>query len=49
MNDQGALFLSEFWNIPINSPAMQLVLLTCWKGQQWAEMMMREEKSFKFA
>jgi len=30
MNDQGALFLSEFWNIPINTPIRQkLALLTC--------------------
>jgi len=51
MNDQGALFLSEFWNIPINSPTMQkLALLTCaGRGPTMGGNDDAREKSFKFA
>lgn len=51
MNDEGALFLSEFWNIPINSPTMQkLALLTCaGRGPTMGGNDDAREKSFKFA
>ena len=51
MNDQGALFLSEFWNIPINSPTMQkLALLTCaGRGPTMGGNDEAREQSFKFA
>ena len=51
MNDQGALFLSEFWKIPINSPTMQkLALLTCaGRGPTMGGNDEAREKSFKFA
>ena len=51
MNDQGTLFLSEFWKIPINSPTMQkLALLTCaGRGPTMGGNDEAREKSFKFA
>lgn len=51
MNDEGVLFLSEFWKIPINSPTMQkLALLTCaGRGPTMGGNDEAREKSFKFA
>ena len=51
MNDEGALFLSEFWSIPINSPTMQkLALLTCaGRGPTMGGNDEARELSFKFA
>ena len=51
MNDEGTLFLSEFWNIPINSPTMQkLALLTCaGRGPTMGGNDEAREQSFKFA
>ena len=51
MNDKGTLFLSEFWNIPINSPKMQkLALLTCaGRGPTMGGNDEAREQSFKFA
>ena len=51
MNDEGTLFLSEFWKIPINSPTMQeLALLTCaGRGPTMGGNEEAREKSFKFA
>ena len=51
MNDEGALFLSEFWNIPINTPIRQkLALLTCaGRGPTMGGNKDAREKSFKFS
>ena len=51
MNDEGTLFLSEFWHIPINSPSMQkLALLTCaGRGPTMGGNDEAREQSFKFA
>ena len=51
MNDEGTLFLSEFWNIPINSPTMQkLALLTCaGRGPTMGGNDKAREQSFNFA
>ena len=51
MNDEGALFLSEFWNIPINTPIRQkLALLTCaGRGPKMGVNKDAREKSFKFS
>ena len=51
MNDEGALFLSEFWNIPINTPLRQkLALLTCaGRGPTMGGNKDAREKSFKFS
>src|SRR5210317_486469 len=51
MNDEGALFLSEFWNIPINTPIRQkLALLTCaGRGPTMGGNDEAREQSFKFA
>ena len=51
MNDEGALFLSEFWNIPINTPIRQkLALLTCaGRGPTMGGNKDAKEKSFKFS
>ena len=51
MNNEGTLFLSEFWKIPINSPTMQkLALLTCaGRGPTMGGNDEAREKSFKFA
>ena len=51
MNDEGALFLSEFWNIPINTPSRQkLALLTCaGRGPTMGGNKDAREKSFKFS
>ena len=51
MNDEGALSLSEFWSIPINSPTMQkLALLTCaGRGPTMGGNDEARELSFKFA
>ena len=51
MNDDGALFLSEFWNIPINTPIRQkLALLTCaGRGPTMGGNKDAREKSFKFS
>ena len=51
MNDEGTLFLSEFWSIPINSPTMQkLALLTCaGRGPTMGGNDKAREQSFKFA
>ena len=51
MNDEGTLFLSEFWSIPINSPTMQkLALLTCaGRGPTMGGNDEARELSFKFS
>lgn len=51
MNDKGTLFLSEFWNISINTPLRQkLALLTCaGRGPTMGGNDDAREKSFKFA
>ena len=51
MDDEGALFLSEFWNISINTPVRQkLALLTCaGRGPTMGGNYDAREKSFKFA
>ncbi|MEK9977242.1 MAG: hypothetical protein VW689_05275, partial [Gammaproteobacteria bacterium] len=51
MNDEGALFLSEFWNIPINTPQRQkLALLTCaGRGPTMGGNDEARKQSFKFA
>ena len=51
MNDQGELFLSEFWNISINTPIRQkLALLTCaGRGPTMGGSDDAREQSFKFA
>jgi dienelactone hydrolase len=51
MNDKGALFLSEFWNIPINIPLRQkLALLTCaGRGPTMGGNDKAREQSFQFA
>ena len=51
MNEEGALFLSEFWNIPINTPIRQkLALLTCaGRGPTMGGNDEAREQSFKFA
>ena len=51
MNDEGTLFLSEFWKIPINSPTMQkLALLTCaGRGPTMGGNDEAREQSFKFS
>ena len=51
MNDKGTLFLSEFWNIPINTPTRQkLALLTCaGRGPTMGGNDGAREKSFKFS
>jgi dienelactone hydrolase len=51
MDDQGTLFLSEFWNIPINTPIRQkLALLTCaGRGPTMGGSDDAREQSFQFA
>ena len=51
MNDEGALFLSEFWKILINTPLRQkLALLTCaGRGPTMGGNKDAREKSFKFS
>ena len=51
MSNEGELYLSEFWNIPINTPLRQkLALLTCaGRGPTMGGNDEAREKSFKFA
>jgi dienelactone hydrolase len=51
MNEQGTLWLSEYWNIPINTPLRQkLVLLTCaGRGPSMGGNTEAREASFKFS
>ena len=51
MNNEGTIFFSEFWKIPINNPSMQkLALLTCaGRGPIMGGNDEAREKSFKFA
>ena len=51
MNNEGTIFFSEFWKIPINNPSMQkLALLTCaGRGPIMGGNDVAREKSFKFA
>lgn len=51
MNDEGVLLLSEFWNIPINTPTRQkLALLTCaGRGPTMGGNDEARKKSFKFS
>ena len=51
MSNEGELYLSEFWNIPINTPLRQkLALLTCaGRGPTMGGNDKAREQSFKFA
>ena len=51
MSSEGELYLSEFWNIPINTPLRQkLALLTCaGRGPTMGGNKDAREKSFKFS
>lgn len=51
MNEEGALWLSEYWNIPINTPLRQkLALLTCaGRGPSMGGNKEAREASFKFS
>ena len=51
MSSEGELYLSEFWNIPINTPLRQkLALLTCaGRGPTMGGNDKAREQSFKFA
>lgn len=51
MNEKGVLWLSEYWNIPINTPIRQkLALLTCaGRGPSMGGNTKAREASFKFS
>jgi dienelactone hydrolase len=51
MNEEGALLLSEYWNIPINTPLRQkLALMTCaGRGPSMGGNAEAREQSFKFS
>ncbi len=51
MNEEGTLWLSEYWNIPINTPLRQkLALLTCaGRGPSMGGNTEAREASFKFS
>ena len=51
MNEEGVLWLSEYWNIPINTPIRQkLALLTCaGRGPSMGGNTKAREASFKFS
>ena len=51
MSNDGELYLSEFWNIPINTPLRQkLALLTCaGRGPTMGGNDEARKQSFKFA
>jgi hypothetical protein len=51
MNEEGSLWLSEYWHIPINKPLRQkLALLTCaGRGPSMGGNKEAREASFKFS
>ena len=51
MNEEGTLWLSEYWQIPINTPMRQkLALLTCaGRGPSMGGNTAAREASFKFS
>ena len=51
MNEEGTLLLSEYWNIPINTPLRQkLALMTCaGRGPSMGGNAEAREQSFQFS